>query len=104
MLIEVDQLELRIHNLESENNISGRVMLEMDDSSSIESFLALPLFDINFGENICVENIKLDMDNEKSQEACASFLKVIEKLQILYNLKPVCRGYRYVLLILQLTI
>ena len=65
-----------------------------EDSSSLESFLAMPFFDINFGENIMVDNIKLDMENDKNQEACAKFLQNIEKMQSLFNLDPICRSYR----------
>lgn len=67
----------------------------MEETSSLESFLALPLFDINFGENICVESIKLEMENDKSQEACGNFLKMIEQMEVLFNLEPIHRSYRW---------
>ena len=73
----------------------GRIPTETDDTESLESFLGLPFFDINFGESISIRNIKLDMESDKSVEACGKFLQFIEKLQSLFGLDPVCRKYRY---------
>ena len=85
---------MRIQNLEMEQQDFAANEDPSEDSSSLESFLAMPFFDINFGENIVVDNIKLDMENEKNQEACAKFLQKIEKMQSIFNLEPVCRDYR----------
>lgn len=85
---------MRIQNLELNHNDLVTNDENSDENSSLESFLAMPLFDINFGENIMVNNIKLDMEDEKNQEACAKFLQNIEKMQIIFQLEPVCRLYR----------
>lgn len=85
---------MRIQNIELNQNEYVPNQENNEESSSLESFLAMPFFDINFGENIIVENIKLEMENEKNQEACAKFLQNIEKMQNIFNLEPVCREYR----------
>jgi hypothetical protein len=85
---------MRIQNLELNQNDLVTNEENSDENSSLESFLAMPFFDINFGENIIVDNIKLDMEEEKNQEACAKFLQNIEKMQTIFQLDPVCRLYR----------
>jgi FMN-dependent NADH-azoreductase len=85
---------MRIQNLELTPNEIVTNEENSDENSSLESFLAMPFFDINFGENIIVENIKLDMEDEKNQEACAKFLQNIEKMQMIFQLEPICRLYR----------
>ena len=85
---------MRIQNLELNPNEIVTNDENSDENSSLESFLAMPFFDINFGENIIIENIKLDMEDEKNQEACAKFLQNIEKMQTIFQLEPICRLYR----------
>ena len=85
---------MRIQNLEYEHPYFVNNNENSQETTSLESFLALPIFAINLGENIVVEKIKLDMESDKNQEACANFLQNIEKMQNLFKLEPVCRAYR----------
>ena len=48
---------MRIQNLELNPNEIVTNDENSDENSSLESFLAMPFFDINFGENIIIENI-----------------------------------------------